>query len=47
MEPTNAQIDPPKIEEAIKKVKVAWTYLKEGWLIPFMESIGRHDEKVS
>ena len=47
MESINIRIELSKIEEAMRKGKVACTYLKEGGLISFMASINCHDDKAS
>ncbi len=47
IENDNTQIRTPQIQEIFIKLKETWTYLKEGGLIPFMERIEGHDEKVT
>ena len=41
------RIESEKIEDYIINSEVAWTYLKEGDLLPFMEGMGGYDEHVS
>ena len=47
MENANTRNEPLRIEEVIRKDKVTWTYLRKRGLIPFMECIESHDERVS
>ena len=40
-------IEPVKIGVYIRKSQVAWVYLREGGLLPFMKVIEQHDEHIS
>jgi hypothetical protein len=39
--------EPSKIEKIVRDDKVAWSYLKEGRFIPFMERIEGYDEMIT
>lgn len=47
MESSNTRIEPSRVKEEVRNVKVAWTYLKEGCFTLFMESIKGRDDKVT
>ena len=40
-------IEPYKIEDCVMDSEVAWVYLREGGLYPYMECIEGFDEQVS
>lgn len=46
MESNIVHIEPARIEDSTQNDNTSWTYLCEGGLIPFMECIEGHDERV-
>lgn len=44
---TNDYIEPVGVEEYICKSEAVTIYLREGYLLPFMEGMIKHEENIS